>query len=82
MSAKLYSLRIPKFYHMITIANNEEDATLIFKKQFNNLEPIEILVFDKKCSLSNPSCETCEGGSYVSCCSCSSIICAKPLPEV
>ena len=79
MTAKLYSLRVPKKYHIITIANTEEEAKIIFKTQFK-IEPIEILVFDTKCSLSlSMTCYSCENVATPYCCDCASVICATPL---
>ena len=79
MSARLYSLRVPNKYHIITIANTEEEAKLIFKTQFK-IEPIEILVFDTKCSLSlSMTCKWCENVDVPYCCNCASVICATPL---
>ena len=79
MSQKLYSLRNPKDCHMITIANSEEEAKMIFRKKYNK-EPIEISIFDTMCSLSlQMSCKWCEDRDSPYCCDCGSIICVNKI---
>ena len=79
MSAKLYALRYLINYQMITIANSEEEAKLIFKNHFNK-EPTEIAIYDKTCIVSlGMTCDTCESGNNY--CYCANTICTKLPPQ-
>ena len=79
MSAKLYALRYLINYQMITIANSEEEAKLIFKNHFNN-EPNEIAIYNKTCIVSlGMTCNICESGNNY--CYCSNTICTKLPPQ-
>lgn len=78
MSAKLYALKYLINYQMITIANSEEEAKLIFKNYFNK-EATEIAIYNKTCIVSlGMTCDTCESGNHY--CYCANTICTN-LPQ-